>query len=178
MLRALRQLYPVRPARRDWGRSFPHFPHSILLTTVELGVPGRSARLALCLKLALVTLSLAVAGAAPAKPPKVARAPHVLSTSELKLLLVGTRVTRADLPVNQRSSDEPEYFGRNGFYGRAADNYEQRGKYYIANNLVCVSADDEKWCRFVLIDTAGDFWLIKTLAPPEFKKIKVTKSKL
>jgi hypothetical protein len=103
--------------------------------------------------------------------------PRLLTTNELKSLLVGSFITRADLPKDQTAADEPEYFFRGGGYRIDADNYEARGRYHIERGLICVLLEDEKkeTCRFVILDPIGKYWIVKSMSPPDYKNIRVSK---
>lgn len=104
-------------------------------------------------------------------------APHVLTTDELKSHLIGFTIFRSDLPTDQGFSDHPEQFGPNGDYVRYGDNSENRGTYTIRNSQVCVRLGKQKEsCGFIILDQAGKYWIIRSLAPPSYKNISFQKT--
>ena len=104
-------------------------------------------------------------------------APHVLTTAELRAHLIGFTISRAGLTKEKAHLDSAEQFDPNGIYVRYDDNYEAHGTYSIRNSEVCVRAEEEaETCRFIMVDSTGTYWIVKSMIPPVYKNIKFTRT--
>ena len=110
-------------------------------------------------------------GLAPVVGAETATYRH-LNTDEIKTLLQGSRITQPD--VQQLYARTTEDFEQGGTHIRYTDNYEGRGKYRTENNSVCVTDEREPdFCRSVVTDGDGGYWITKRNDRPGLVRISV-----
>jgi len=96
-----------------------------------------------------------------------------LTTGELQALLSGSRINQPD--IQQSYARTPEDFLPDGTHIRHADNYEGRGRYDIRDDSVCVTDERKReFCRRVMIDRDGQYWITKRNKTPGLIRISVS----
>jgi hypothetical protein len=121
---------------------------------------------------AILLVCMVLVGFAPAVGAETTAYRH-LNTDEIKTLLQGSRITQP--VVQQLYARTMEDFEQDGTHVRYTDNYEGRGKYRIQNNSVCVTDERERdFCRSVLIDGDGGYWITKRNDRSGLVRISVT----
>lgn len=94
-----------------------------------------------------------------------------LTDAELRVLLPGSYM-REIVPDNLQDLSTPEQFNRDGTYIRYADNAELEGHYTVRDGKVCVKVDIHPGnCRFIAVDSAGRYFIGKSLLPADLKPV-------
>lgn len=93
--------------------------------------------------------------------PAISESPLTrLRTAEIRAFLMGSTISRDNPSDSVSRTDSAEQFLVDGSYVRISDRSQSYGTYKIADDEVCVEAENsESSCRQLFVDTHGNPWL-------------------